>query len=704
LCDASGAFIGSFEEARQLNVRLRVGDRAEWERVVALLKQNGVAPVQGVLVNAYGFCASQVDMTSVESAPVRARAALLEQLRRARARGEGEAEGTQVWLDRLMDTFDVEDSVPQEKPRGAWDAAADARGAHVVTFLDSNGRFTASGGEAAYLQSQRVSREGFAEGWEKRWRLFFERYGMDAEGYLSRLPGHERIGERELGVLPPALQLLARARHALWGVPVIELGLGGKRKHTHVALDVAAAAFEQVAAIQFKYGITAAYSGDASRDVKRDDKGVVQFDENGPVQLVTFATAHHSGRVSAGTMVEPEGEDNYLGELGAVLAALAAEQAGGRILIILDATSPIRAWLKYRRKHHRTQMGYYGAELLDTLEQLVARQEVVVFLWQTSHVGAPANEWADVLAGEAMAKEQADKGRRLAIPRLPVRFCAQRPARPSRSVFAWASGLASEAVSERLQAFVGETALFDGEKHLKLGAMARGLGSTARAVCAQRLVAGDRRKRWGAHAEAIIAQSGCAYGCACRGTWSHYAFFCGGEEPRLHRWNWHAAVVQFRAVVEPAVGEAEGEWLADVLGEGGQGASKFESSLQLLEELTRCGEGAAGELASDLPEAREGLLAPVRGLAGGLVTRPSQSKEATGGGRPPPRAVVVQGARRMVGAGLALLAQAKKAERQLAEDLREAGEQRRCQLKHLAAWREVALRSGRGGGKRCVAA
>ena len=44
-----------------------------------------------------------------------------------------------------------------------------------------------------------------------------------------------------------------------------------------------------------------------------------------------------------------------------------------------------------------------------SIEQLVARQEVVVFLWQTSQVGAPANEWADVLAGEAMAKEQAGK-------------------------------------------------------------------------------------------------------------------------------------------------------------------------------------------------------------------------------------------------------------------------------------------------------
>eukprot|EP00966_Prymnesium_polylepis_P096912 2245386-Prymnesium_polylepis.1 len=65
-------------------------------------------------------------------------------------------------------------------------------------------------------------------------------------------------------------------------------------------------------------------------------------------------------------------------------------------------------------------------------------------------------------------------------------------------------------------------------------------------------------------------------------------FFCGGEEPRLHRWNWHAAVVQFRAVVEPAVGEAEGEWLTEMLGSGGQGVAKFESSLQQLEELTRC--------------------------------------------------------------------------------------------------------------------
>eukprot|EP00966_Prymnesium_polylepis_P276749 6394092-Prymnesium_polylepis.1 len=34
-----------------------------------------------------------------------------------------------------------------------------------------------------------------------------------------------------------------------------------------------------------------------------------------------------------------------------------------------------------------------------------------------SHVGAPANEWADVLAGEAMASEQRGRGRRLCVCR-----------------------------------------------------------------------------------------------------------------------------------------------------------------------------------------------------------------------------------------------------------------------------------------------
>ena len=84
---------------------------------------------------ACGFCATRLAVTEVEPRAFRARAALLSQLRAARARGEQAAEGSQVWLDRLLDTFDVGDAAPAERILGAWDAAADAKGAHVVAFL-----------------------------------------------------------------------------------------------------------------------------------------------------------------------------------------------------------------------------------------------------------------------------------------------------------------------------------------------------------------------------------------------------------------------------------------------------------------------------------------------------------------------------------------------------------------------------------------
>jgi len=75
------------------------------------------------------------------------------------------------------------------------------------------------------------------------------------------------VKESEIEALPPTLQLLARARYALFGVLVVEKGLGAKRKHTHVALDVSGEAYLRAAEIQFKYNITAAFAGDASRDV-----------------------------------------------------------------------------------------------------------------------------------------------------------------------------------------------------------------------------------------------------------------------------------------------------------------------------------------------------------------------------------------------------------------------------------------------------
>jgi hypothetical protein len=67
-----------------------------------------------------------------------------------------------------------------------------------------------------------------------------------------------------------------------------------------------------------------------------------------------------------------------------------------------------------------------------------------VLWWQTSHVGAPPNEWADVEAGAAF------QGQRLVVPRVSPTFFSMRPVRPVRSWFAWASERGARVVHERL--------------------------------------------------------------------------------------------------------------------------------------------------------------------------------------------------------------------------------------------------------------
>ena len=77
-----------------------------------------------------------------------------------------------MWLDRLLDTFDVGEAAPAERILGAWDAAADAKGAHVVAFLSGDDSFTSSGGEAAYRMRTGLTPEGYADMWRTRCRLF----------------------------------------------------------------------------------------------------------------------------------------------------------------------------------------------------------------------------------------------------------------------------------------------------------------------------------------------------------------------------------------------------------------------------------------------------------------------------------------------------------------------------------------------------
>ena len=74
--------------------------------------------------------------------------------------------------------------------------------------------------------------------------------------------------------------------------------------------------------------------------------------------------------------------------------------------VIMDATSPTRALRKFIGLHDRHKRKKQRARWLDSWWQALQRFDVVVFMWQTSHVGALNNEWADILADLAMRAEE----------------------------------------------------------------------------------------------------------------------------------------------------------------------------------------------------------------------------------------------------------------------------------------------------------
>ena len=123
-----------------------------------------------------------------------------------------------------------------------------------------------------------------------------------------------------------------------------------------------------------------------------------------------------------------------MGELGALTQALAGAKRDStcRAMIVFDASSPVRAWLRFRGRHDRHTLDYYAAKWLDVFDQLTSKLEVLLLIWQISHVGAPRNEWPDKMAKEAL---------RLAVlpfPNHAPSFFSMRYTRAPKSLFRWA--------------------------------------------------------------------------------------------------------------------------------------------------------------------------------------------------------------------------------------------------------------------------
>ena len=124
----------------------------------------------------------------------------------------------------------------------------------------------------------------------------------------------------------------------------------------------------------------------------------------------------------------------------------------------------------------------YRRDWIDTwLQRLCAGFDAVVMLWQTSHVGAPINEWADVEADRAVRSEEALP--ELLTPRyssLDIEIGGQLLRGGLR---AYAMSGASAVAVERLRATSGSAQMVEG-CDMELHSMPPRLDDVAQAVSA----------------------------------------------------------------------------------------------------------------------------------------------------------------------------------------------------------------------------
>ena len=393
----------AFQEARRLYPWLHTKAGTEWDKTVAALEERlteVVAPEReavcawgqsGLVLDSEGLRLGQRAVKGTSTDEVGEKALHAAILSTHRDMSEGREPGQVEWEALLRNTFrGIGEPKREEWCVGGGDVHADAAGGRM--FIDIDCDEEPRGGEAAWLQRSDIDEQGFLTGWAERASMMRFHYIFDEMGFLCLRQGG-RLESHQLGQLDPAVQITARARLALGDVKVIP-GDGIKRQETHIQLLAQRELWGKLTTWSARICATRIYTLDGGwREVKTED--------GGRVRIATRAAIDHEGHVLGGRIFEANVKaDNYIAELAAQLDALTDAVRRGseeRIIVVFDATSPVRAMLRFGRLSARARGDRLAAELLEHFERLRRRVAVLVLLWQTSHVGEPLNEWADVV-------------------------------------------------------------------------------------------------------------------------------------------------------------------------------------------------------------------------------------------------------------------------------------------------------------------
>ena len=663
--------------------RLRGGKVEEraWGRAIAALEAAGVQPVAPEWAGGGGNSLEDcMRRTAGRPSEVEVSVEQLDECVRMVESGSGGGMRSRHWREQFERCFPgMQPKAAAEWEHGGFDPATWAKGARIVAVLDAEGGWQAFGGEAGFLcrregfcvrgESFGVGQDGWAEGWRERTEADLQTAHFDEQGWAVEPGVGYEMDEIECEQLPMALRFICRARRELGHETPVVSKYAGKQSRRTINIEV----------LRHNARELTEWVAKVNADVILATDGTWGWSEQLECSVAARAVVRHDGYVFSGRLQEPEGDDNYVAELAALVDAFAALRQGSRVVVVVDATSPVGALLTFIKAHARTKQKYNCDDLLDTLSQYVWRMEAVVFIWQTSHVGSPPNEWVD---GEA---DKAREGDVVRVPRLPASHYSLALAAPRRSILEHVKRGMSTVVELRLRESLVHTQVRE-EADL-ICELSEEDAILASKVLAQRAAFGDARRRGGGMWAAVAGQWGCPAGCTVQGkrvrcTTTHIALFCR-----------HAGVTRARGAYFQAL-EALGGVLAGTraLAESSGMAQQVELSSWVRrgiagKTMPRASDGAIalreGDLPRDLSGARRvDIIRGLGGLFGGSGTDDDKKHEV----RKAVREAVQAGLQvQRVGAEMTA-----SYERQLADEVRDARKVR----KWAKRWREAVLRGG----------
>jgi len=503
----------TFKEAQACYQHLPNKAEAEWNRTVAALDEGGLSGVfpEREVKEIWGqrnlrAVNGDVQLSETRGKETRLGVEALDELRTAiresvdrRKRGLP-ADGDVDWEGAIRRAFPgTVEPVAEEWALGGADVVADASGGRLFFESDECTRFL--GGEASWMKLEQVDQHGFLVDWQGRVEEMRRGFSFDSQGFLCH-SSCGRIIEDDLGKLEPAVQMVARARLALGDVPVLE-GDGNKRQETHVQLRAQYRMWTNITAWAARIRATKVLTLDGSRRM-------VPTGEGGWMPICTRAAVDHEGNIVGGRFTQEVGvaEDNYHAELAAQLDALheATRNLGERVIIIFDATSPVLAMLRFGRLGARARGDKLAAELLEHFERLRRRCAALVLLWQTSHVGEPINEYADITCDKFGLEDLCP------IQRGEVQFASITFPGHVRSAQEFAIKGMGALVASRLRQRVQRTVLREPDEHVALFKLTEEAAAFCEAIGARRCQYVDQPYP-GRRASLLIKAEACPFGC-----------------------------------------------------------------------------------------------------------------------------------------------------------------------------------------------